>query len=613
MKMRIPKSGSKLSLMALLAITFFALSAVVLLISGGLQIVFNYQTQRDVVFSQQRLIAQEAASAVSGFIEDKFSVLETAVELENVVAVPAEDQERILGNALGFQPSFRQLALFNAEGQLLTQNSRLVQARSQEFVNQVTEQVLPTIEQTDRYISPIVIDNESSEPLILIAVPIFDVLGDFQGILAAELNLKFMWDLVDQLEVGDTGYAYVVNKQGDLLAFADTARVLKRENVSQLPEVREFISGGVQDEDGADLALGINETRSVQTFVSLDSPDWAVVTEMPVAEAFAPVRASAIGSTIVVLVVALLSGVVGVFVARRLAQPLLDLTETAVQIAGGDINLEAKVAGNLEVNQLATAFNNMTAQLRSFIDTLEQRVADRTRALEISGNVSRQLSNILDRDKLVQAVVEQVKESFDYYHAHIYLFDDKAQNLIMVGGTGEAGQQMLANKHQIPAGKGLVGRAGQSGQPVWVPDTAQAEGWLPNPLLPDTKAEIAVPIKSGDNVLGVLDVQQNVTAGLSQADVDLLESIANQVAVALRNANLFEEAQQQAKREALMNEINQKILRTTDVDEAMQVAVREIGRALNSTQTVVRFRQDSESEKPFGETKPLNGVNGHPK
>lgn len=610
MKIRIIKSRSEMSLMALLAITFFALSAVVLVISGGLQIAYNYQTQRDVVFSQQRLIAQEAALAVSNFIEDKFNVLETAVKLENIVDVPTEEQERILGNALGFQPAFRQLALFNAEGQLLNQSSRLVQSRSEAFVSQVREQVFTGIETADRYISPAIIDNESSEPLIIIAVPIFDVLGDFQGMLAAEVNLKFMWDLVDQLDVGETGYAYVVDKQGDLLAFADTARVLKRENVSQLPEVSEFISGGVQDEDGADLALGIYEESSVQTFVALGSPDWAVVTEIPVAEAFAPVTQSAIGSGLVILLVALLSGVVGVIMARRLAQPLLELTETAVKIAEGDFNQEAIVQGNLEINQLAAAFNNMTAQLRSFIDSLEQRVADRTRALEISGNVSRQLSNILEQDKLVQAVVEQVKESFDYYHAHIYLFDDTAQKLLMAGGTGKAGQQMLANKHQIAAGKGLVGRAGQTHQPVLVPDTLHAEDWLPNPLLPDTKAEIAVPIMSGDRVWGVLDVQHNVTDGLSQADVALLESIANQVAVALRNANLYEEAQRQAQREALMNEINQKILNTKDVHEAMQVAAREIGHALDASQTIVRFTQAGSGQR-FGDTKPLHPENGH--
>ena len=594
MNTRLEEFRSNLSLTASLAIAFIALTVIVLVISGALQFAYNYQTQRNIVFGQQQLIAQEAALSVSDFIEDRFNVLETAVNLENLVHLPVEEQEHVVGNALGFQPAFRQLALLDADGQLLTQSSRLVQSRSEEFVNQVLAQVFPEIEQTERYVSPVT------------------MLGDFQGMLAAELNLKFMWDLVDQLEVGETGYAYVVNRQGNLLAFADTGRVLRRENVSHLAEVGEFVEGEDEDEDGAFVGKGILEEETVQTFVALGAPDWAVVTEIPVGEAFAPVTQTAIGSGIVILLVALVSGVLGVVTARRVAGPVRTLTETAVQIAEGDLDQEVTVAGVLEVRQLATAFNNMTARLREFIGSLEQRVADRTRALEISGNVSRQLSNILDRDELVKAVVEQVRESFDYYHAHIYLFDDTVQNLMMVGGTGKAGQQMLANRHQIPAGKGLVGRAGQTGQPVLVPNTAQAEDWLPNPLLPDTKAEIAVPIMSGDRVWGVLDVQQNITDGLSQADVDLLESIANQVAVALRNANLYEEAQQQARREALMNEINQKIANTKDVQEAMQVAAREIGRALHASQTVVRFKQDDLNDT-FGDTKPINGANGQQK
>jgi hypothetical protein len=100
------------------------------------QIFSNYQAQREILFNQQQLVAQEAAADVSDFIEDKFNVLETAVTLENVAAVPQADQERILGNALGFQPAFRQLALYDTSGSLLTHSSRLVASRSQGFIDE---------------------------------------------------------------------------------------------------------------------------------------------------------------------------------------------------------------------------------------------------------------------------------------------------------------------------------------------------------------------------------------------------------------------------------------------------------------------------------------------
>jgi GAF domain-containing protein len=211
---------------------------------------------------------------------------------------------------------------------------------------------------------------------------------------------------------------------------------------------------------------------------------------------------------------------------------------------------------------------------------LEKRVEERTRALSTSTEVSRRLSTILDPDRLVKEVVEQVKNSFNYYHAHIYLMDESGKELIMAGGTGDAGQIMLARGHKIPVGKGLVGLAAETNQMIRVSDTTEDPDWLPNPILPETKSEVAVPITLGEKVLGVLDVQQNVRDGLSEEDAVLLQSIAYQVAVALRNAQAFSNAQQQAERETLINEIGRKIQNTASVEQALQVAARELGLAL---------------------------------
>jgi putative methionine-R-sulfoxide reductase with GAF domain len=245
---------------------------------------------------------------------------------------------------------------------------------------------------------------------------------------------------------------------------------------------------------------------------------------------------------------------------------------------------------------LGSFFKGFEENLNDLLDlagNLEKRVESRVRDLSTLIAVSNKLAAILDEQTLVAEVVNQIQSAFHYYHVHIYTLDEACEYLVMAGGTGKAGLTMLAQGHKIPFGKGLVGRAAKNNQPVLVSDVSQDPNWLPNPLLPETKAETAVPISLENDVLGVLDVQHNVVGGLKEEDVSLLQSVANQVAIALRNAHLYEDVRQKALQESRLNEIGHEIQQAANIEAVLETAVRELGKTLKAPKVAVVLDQQT--------------------
>nr|MBP8863474.1 GAF domain-containing protein [Anaerolineae bacterium] len=228
---------------------------------------------------------------------------------------------------------------------------------------------------------------------------------------------------------------------------------------------------------------------------------------------------------------------------------------------GSEFEAETSAALLRDMNGAPTGFVSIIRDITARKWAEEERVRMTTQ-LRTAADISAQATTLLDPQMLLRQVVTLIKERFDLYHVHFYTLDETTHELLLAAGYGEVGKTMLAQGHrlQLEAKKSLVARAARTQTPLLVADTTASPDFILNPLLPETRSEIAVPLVLSGKTLGVLDVQHNRPNHFTEADLDVFRTLAGQLAAALQNARYFEELQRAAERLREMDRMKSEFL-----------------------------------------------------
>ncbi|MBN1934855.1 MAG: GAF domain-containing protein [Anaerolineae bacterium] len=382
---------------------------------------------------------------------------------------------------------------------------------------------------------------EAALPIqIMVSVPILDTYGDLTGVLVGRVRPDRMAEIMQERSgLGETGETFLIDESYHLLT-----PLLHREGVQGL--VRTVgAAAAVQRLSGAPQVYeGDHGDPVIGTSIWLDNLRIAIIAERNLNEVTRGARAIVLLNIGVAIGAVGLAVVASLFFSQDISRPLSSLADTAGRVAAGAYTLEAEVERQDEIGALATAFNSMTAQLRDLIGGLEARVVERTRGLETVGEVTRATISELDIERLLPRVVDLVRDRFGLYYVGLFIVDEAKEYAVLHAGTGEAGLAMLAQGWRLPiGGESMIGQCVATS----VYGVKQTEGDLvvrfDNPLLPETRSELALPLRFGRQSIGAMTVQSAQEAAFDQAEIAVFQNLADQVAVAVQNARVFAEAQ----------------------------------------------------------------------
>ena len=389
---------------------------------------------------------------------------------------------------------------------------------------------------------------EFGDQNFIVATPLFDTNGQvIRGVVVLRSDANSIKRIMENTPGIADAETYLVDKNFNPV----TATRSLTESVSTkgaLDAVIENIDGqAIYENYAGDEVLGY--------YKWYEPMQMAIIAEVPVRVVVNSSVRSLAGSSLLALFVIGIAIAAVAIAARSIAEPITELAQMTESYAAGKFYARANVNRKDEIGALAGSYNQMAAQLQDIIGKLEQRVADRTRELEsqtlrvrVAAEIARDASSAHDLSELLNSSATLILERFNFYHTGIFLIDKNGEFAILTASSTDAGKQMIAAGHKLRVGEvGIVGRVAATGEPRVTLDTGSDAIYFNNPLLPNTRSEMALPLKSGNKVIGVLDVQSDQPLAFSQDDVAIMQVMADQLATSIERARLLDEVERNLK------------------------------------------------------------------
>jgi len=416
------------------------------------------------------------------------------------------------------------------------------------------------------------------------SVPVYDSVGSFRGVAAMDIQLNHLADLVSKIRIGNTGYAFIADRDNRLIAMPQAAyndfgtteenlplgEVIDRTKLVNVPpEFFEILTRVSSAEDGLTTLTLQNEERYI-VYQSIPEVRYGLVLIVPTREMLAEAiiareqvtqvtRNAILVSIILVAGLLIASSLAAFAMGNALTDPLSHLTRTAEEITAGNLNASAFIQSRDEIGALSRSFDGMTLKLRDMISFLEQRIAERTADLESArqqsekraqnlqtvGEISSVITGEQKIENLLPLITRLVSEKFNFDHVGIFLVDETGRYAVLQASNSEGGRRMLARGHKLEVGViGIVGFVAKSGLPRIALDVGDDAVFFNNPDLPRTRSEIALPLNARGQTIGVLDVQSQIQGAFTEDDINNLNILADQIASVIENARLFGQTQQ---------------------------------------------------------------------